>query len=91
MKASLKGRYDTEKCGGATGTFAFNAGDVKLKASMTDATFSTGPSFNGLVLSVEKPGFFTVDYNVPKKVHPDFSEKSCLVDKRITIKEPKSN
>ncbi|WCJ35159.1 Outer envelope pore protein 24 chloroplastic [Euphorbia peplus] len=68
MKASLKGRYDTTtKTSAAAATLAFNAGDVKLRASMTDATVAKGPSLNGLVLAVEKPGLFVVDYNVPKK------------------------
>ncbi|XP_065848135.1 outer envelope pore protein 24, chloroplastic [Euphorbia lathyris] len=67
MKASLKGKYDTANTTGAAATIAFNAGDVKLRASMTDATVAKGPSLNGLVLAVEKPGFFIVDYNVPKK------------------------
>ncbi|XP_050233337.1 outer envelope pore protein 24B, chloroplastic-like [Mercurialis annua] len=66
MKASLKGRYETDKSSAAA-TVAFNAGDVKFRASMTDATVVKGPSINGLVLAVEKPGFFMVDYNVPKK------------------------
>ncbi|ESR48203.1 Outer envelope pore protein 24B [Citrus sinensis] len=68
MKASLKGRYETDKDRGvAAATVAFNAGDVKLRASLTDATVVNGPSLNGLALAVEKPGFFIVDYNVPKK------------------------
>ncbi|XP_031251998.1 outer envelope pore protein 24A, chloroplastic-like [Pistacia vera] len=66
MKASLKGRYETDKSSAAA-TLALNAGDVKLRASMTDATVVKGPSLNGLVLAVEKPGFFIIDYNVPKK------------------------
>lgn len=69
MKASLKGKYDADKSTGAA-TLAVKAGDVKLKASMTDATVVSGPSLNGLSLAVEKPGFFIVDYNVPKKVLP---------------------
>ncbi|XP_058220852.1 outer envelope pore protein 24, chloroplastic-like [Rhododendron vialii] len=68
MKASLKSRYDTDKStAGAAATVAFNAGNVKLRASMTDATFVNGPSLNGLALAVEKPGFFIIDYDVPKK------------------------
>ncbi|TXG52255.1 hypothetical protein EZV62_021424 [Acer yangbiense] len=66
MKASLKGRYETDKSSAAA-TLAFNAGDVKLRASLTDATVVNGPSLSGLALAVEKPGFFIVDYNVPKK------------------------
>ncbi|ESQ44773.1 hypothetical protein EUTSA_v10003270mg [Eutrema salsugineum] len=66
MKASLKGKYDAEKSTGV-GSLAFNAGDLKLRATMTDATLVSGPTLNGLSLSVEKPGFFIFDYNVPKK------------------------
>lgn len=68
MKASLKGRYETDKGSAASAaSVTFNAGDVKLRASFTDATVVNGPSLNGLALAVEKPGFFIVDYNVPKK------------------------
>ncbi|CAM8998755.1 unnamed protein product [Rhodiola kirilowii] len=66
MKASLKGRFDLDKNAGAA-TVAFGVGDVKLRATLTDATVANGPSMNGLALAVEKPGFFIVDYNVPKK------------------------
>ncbi|MBA0722238.1 hypothetical protein Golax_002927 [Gossypium laxum] len=62
MKASLKGRYANEK-NTAGATLVVNAGDVKLRASMSDATFVDGPSLNGLTLAVEKPGFFIVDYD----------------------------
>ncbi|OMO75067.1 hypothetical protein COLO4_26339 [Corchorus olitorius] len=55
MKASVKGRYTNDKSTAAA-TLAFNAGDVKLRASMTDATVVNGPSLNGLTLSVDKPG-----------------------------------
>ncbi|CAK9178534.1 unnamed protein product [Ilex paraguariensis] len=66
MKGSMKARYETDKVAGVA-TVAFNAGDVKLRASITDDTIANGPSLNGLALAVEKPGFFIVDYNVPKK------------------------
>ncbi|KAJ9560039.1 hypothetical protein OSB04_005199 [Centaurea solstitialis] len=68
MKASFKAKYDADKATAASAvTLAFNAGDVKLRASMTDATVVNGPSLNGLALAVEKPGSFVIDYNVPKK------------------------
>ncbi|KAK6115365.1 hypothetical protein DH2020_007634 [Rehmannia glutinosa] len=66
MKASFKARYEPDKAAAAA-TVAVNAGDFKLRASMTDATVVNGPSMNGLALAVEKPGFFIIDYNVPKK------------------------
>ncbi|OWM75080.1 outer envelope pore protein 24A, chloroplastic-like [Punica granatum] len=65
MKGSLKCRYDVEK-NGAAATLGVSAGDVKLRASLTDATIVNGPSLNGLALAVEKPGSFIIDYNVPK-------------------------
>ncbi|EOA39408.1 hypothetical protein CARUB_v10012500mg [Capsella rubella] len=66
MKASFKGKFDVDKSSG-TASLAFNAGNVKLRATMTDAALVVGPSLNGLFLAVEKPGFFIIDYNVPKK------------------------
>ncbi|KAH0990445.1 hypothetical protein GBA52_001928 [Prunus armeniaca] len=66
MKASLKGKYETDKSSAAANISVF-ASDVKFRASLTDATFAAGPSLNGLVLAIEKPGSFIVDYNVPKK------------------------
>lgn len=67
MKASFKARYEPDKAA-VFATVTANAGDFKLRASMTDATIVNGPCLNGLALAVEKPGFFIIDYNVPKKV-----------------------
>ncbi|GAB4852007.1 Outer envelope pore protein 24B, chloroplastic [Ancistrocladus abbreviatus] len=75
MKASLKGRYDYDlqkpaaaaAAASAASTLAFPVGDLKLRASMTDAAFVGGPSLNGLALAVEKPGSFIFDYNIPKQ------------------------
>lgn len=75
MKATLKTKYAADKSG-AVSTIAVNAGDVKLRASITDATVVKGPSLDGLALTVEKPGFFLVDYNVPKKVRRLFNSHS---------------
>ncbi|KAJ8762274.1 hypothetical protein K2173_007431 [Erythroxylum novogranatense] len=66
MKASLKGRYHDDKST-AVATFSFNAADVKLRASVTDATVANGPNLNDLALAFEKPGFFIIDYDVPKR------------------------
>ncbi|KAL2249718.1 outer envelope pore protein 24A, chloroplastic [Sesamum indicum] len=66
MKASFKARYEPDKAAAAA-TVSVNAGDLKFRASITDATVVNGPSLNGLSLAVERPGFFVVDYNVPKK------------------------
>lgn len=74
-KASLKARYATDKLG-VVGTLAVDAGDFRLLASATDTTFVGGPSLNGLSLSIEKPGSFFIDYDVPKQVHFSHSDKN---------------
>ncbi|XP_004291887.1 PREDICTED: outer envelope pore protein 24B, chloroplastic [Fragaria vesca subsp. vesca] len=85
MKASLKGKYDTDKSGAAANVAVF-ASDVKLRASLTDATVVGGPSLNGLVLAVEKPGLFIVDYNVPKKdFRFQFMNSVRVVDKPLNL------
>lgn len=55
---------------GLVGTVALNAGDLKLRASTIAPTFVAGPAFEDLSLafSVEKPGSFIIDYDVPNKV-----------------------
>lgn len=67
MKATIKGRYEADKSSSAVATLSISAGDVNLKAAITDATFVRGPAVNGLTLSVDKPGSFIIDYNVPKQ------------------------
>ncbi|KAJ6401637.1 hypothetical protein OIU84_016941 [Salix udensis] len=85
MKASLKSKYDNDKSSAAA-TVAFNAGDVKLRASVTDATVVNGPSLNGLALAVEKPGFFIIDFNVPKKdIRFQFMSSVKVVDKPLNL------
>ncbi|KAH0684074.1 hypothetical protein KY289_021826 [Solanum tuberosum] len=85
MKASFKARYEPDKAAAAA-TVAFNAGDLKLRASMTDATVVKGPSLNGLALAVEKPGLFIVDYNVPKKdIRFQFMNSIKVLEKPLNL------
>ncbi|KAM7251564.1 hypothetical protein ACFE04_023447 [Oxalis oulophora] len=64
----VTGRYNTEKnCSSTAAIGSVNLGDVRLQATVTDATFVAGPSFSDLSLSVEKPGSFLIDYTVPTK------------------------
>ncbi|KAK9740398.1 hypothetical protein RND81_03G032200 [Saponaria officinalis] len=70
MKAAVKGKYEYESDNFATSavsTVAIPAGDFKVRASFSDATFRKGPSFSGLSLSLEKPGSFIFDFDVPKQ------------------------
>ncbi|KAJ0703458.1 putative outer envelope pore protein [Helianthus annuus] len=66
MKASFRGSYDADSSD-ATGSVAFNAGALNLRASVTGDTLTNTPSLNNLTLSVENPGLFNIDYNLPKK------------------------
>lgn len=66
MKTSVRARYEAEKSS-ASATLTLKAGDVNLRAAMTDATVVNGPSLNGLGLSIDKPGSFIINYDVPKK------------------------
>ncbi|KAL3321861.1 hypothetical protein AABB24_039467 [Solanum stoloniferum] len=90
LKASVKARYETEAeneaaTGGATVTF--NAGDFKLRASMTDATVINGPSLNGLSLAVEKPDSFIFDYSVPKNDFKfQFMNSISVLEKPLNLK-----
>ncbi|KAK2977034.1 hypothetical protein RJ640_011092 [Escallonia rubra] len=85
MNASVKGRYDDDRSAAAA-TFALDGGDVKLRATISDATFTSGPSLNGLSLSLEKPGSFLVDLNVPKKdVRFQFMNSVRVAEKPLNL------
>ncbi|KAG9440948.1 hypothetical protein H6P81_021113 [Aristolochia fimbriata] len=84
-RASVKGTYNADKSSAAA-SFTVSGGDVKLRASMTDATIVNGPSLNGLSLSLEKPGAFMIDYNVPKKdVRVQFMNTVKVADKPLNL------
>lgn len=68
MKAAVKGKYEVNKSTAAA-TLSLHAGDGRLKASVTEATFANGSSVDGLVLSLEKPGAFILDYTVKDKAN----------------------
>ncbi|KAG7599621.1 hypothetical protein ISN44_As06g037980 [Arabidopsis suecica] len=85
MKASFKGKFDVDK-GGGVASLSFNAGNAKLRATMTDTSLVAGPSLNGLSLAVEKPGFFIIDYNVPKKdVRFQFMNTVRIAEKPLNL------
>ncbi|KAE8713521.1 Outer envelope pore protein 24 [Hibiscus syriacus] len=70
MNAALSfiGRANGNKKG-LSATLAANPGDLKLRASFSDTKFTHGSTINlnDLLISVEKPGFFLVDFNTTKK------------------------
>eukprot|EP01018_Ginkgo_biloba_P001626 Gb_19261 [translate_table: standard] len=84
-RASIKGKYEAGVQAAST-TFAVNAGDLKLKATCTDATFSNGPSLDGISLGVEKPGFFMADYDLPKKAARfQFMSSAKILNKPLKV------
>ncbi|XP_042409521.1 outer envelope pore protein 24, chloroplastic-like [Zingiber officinale] len=85
MKATVKGRYEVNKSAAAA-TLALLAGDARLKASVTEATFANGPSLEDLVLSLEKHGAFILDYNVADKdVRFQFMNSFKAADKTVNL------
>ncbi|XP_078180763.1 outer envelope pore protein 24B, chloroplastic-like [Carex rostrata] len=89
MKAVIKGKYEvSEKAslGSSLFTLSAAAGDLRFKATATNATFSPGPSLEGISLAVEKPGAFIVDVNVPKKdVRFQFMNMALVMNKPMNI------
>ncbi|KAK8937289.1 hypothetical protein KSP39_PZI012182 [Platanthera zijinensis] len=85
MRASLKGRFEPERSS-ATATFSLPTGDTRLNVSITDATFSKGPSLSGLALSLEKPGSFIINYNVPNEdFRFQFMNTIRLLEKPVSL------
>ncbi|KAK4278360.1 hypothetical protein QN277_016216 [Acacia crassicarpa] len=70
MKATLNWEHSTGKKPSAKLTLATAAagGEVKLRATVTEASIlNKGPSLEGVVLALEKPDAFHVDYHVLKR------------------------
>lgn len=81
LNGRFTGRYDSGSNGtAASGTLSLTGSDMKLQASVTDATFVNGPSLTDLSLSLEKPGSFIIDYDVPKKVLHHLNFDSNIIE-----------
>ncbi|KAL4332853.1 hypothetical protein GQ457_07G016910 [Hibiscus cannabinus] len=54
---------------GLSATLAANPGDLKLRASFSDTNFTDGSTLNldDLLISVEKPGSFLIDFDITEK------------------------
>ncbi|KAL0360695.1 UNVERIFIED_CONTAM: Outer envelope pore protein 24, chloroplastic [Sesamum radiatum] len=66
MEASIIAKYQPEKAA-AGATVAFKFRDLRLRTSISDTVFVDGTSLNDFSVALEKPGFFSVDFNIPKK------------------------
>uniref|UniRef100_A0A0A9EWV2 Uncharacterized protein n=1 Tax=Arundo donax TaxID=35708 RepID=A0A0A9EWV2_ARUDO len=86
MKATLKGRYEGDKATAAATLAVPAAGDLRLKASATEAAFSNGPSIRGLTLTLEKPGAFLIDLKPHNQdVRFQFMNSALVLDKRVSL------
>ncbi|KAJ7528862.1 hypothetical protein O6H91_15G023500 [Diphasiastrum complanatum] len=84
-KTSFKAKYDTHSQSLA-GTLTVGAGELKLKATCTDATFVNGSNLKGLSLGIEKPGFFMFDYDVPSNAPRfQFMSSAHVVGKQLKL------
>lgn len=86
MKATVKGRYEGDKATAAATIALPAAGDLRLKASATDAAFAGGPSLKGLTLTLEKPGAFLIDLKPHNQdVRFQFMNSALVLDKRVSL------
>uniref|UniRef100_A0ACD5WER1 Uncharacterized protein n=1 Tax=Avena sativa TaxID=4498 RepID=A0ACD5WER1_AVESA len=86
MKATVKGRYEGDKATAAATLALSAAGDLRLRASATDAAFAAGPSLDGLTLTLEKPGAFLVDLKPHNQdVRFQFMNSAVVLDKRVSL------
>ncbi|XP_062111723.1 outer envelope pore protein 24B, chloroplastic-like isoform X2 [Humulus lupulus] len=84
---SFTGGSNTAK-EGVVGTVALNAGDVRLRASTTTPAVLGGPGLPdlSLSLSVEKPGAFVIDYDVPNQdVRFQFMNRVNVLNKQLNL------
>ncbi|CAL4920199.1 unnamed protein product [Urochloa decumbens] len=86
MKATVKGRFEGDKATAATTLAVPAAGDLRLKASATEAAFASGPSLRGITLTLEKPGAFLVDLKPHNQdVRFQFMNSALVLDKRLSL------
>ncbi|PON67480.1 Outer envelope pore protein 24B [Parasponia andersonii] len=84
---SFTGGSNTDK-EGVVGTLALNAGDVRLGASTTTPSVLGGPTLDdlSLSLSLEKPGSFIIDYDVPNRdVRFQFMNRVNVLNKQLNL------
>jgi hypothetical protein len=86
MKATVKGRFEGDKATAATTLAVPAAGDLRFKASATEAAFANGPSLRGLTLTLEKPGAFLIDLKPHNQdARFQFMNSALVLDKRVSL------
>ncbi|XP_028556057.1 outer envelope pore protein 24B, chloroplastic-like isoform X3 [Dendrobium catenatum] len=85
MKAKVKGRYEAHR-GAASAALSITSDDLKLTGILTDATFSNAPALTGLALSIQKPGSFSIVFDVPKKdINFQFMNEVALMGQAVRL------
>lgn len=85
ISTTIRGRYE----GGvreAVTTVTVHGGAVKFNGNVTEATFVNGSSLEGLSFSLEKPGSFLIDFDVPKQdVRFQFMNNMRVMEKPLNF------
>eukprot|EP00850_Spirogloea_muscicola_P016071 SM000128S26204 [mRNA] locus=s128:167662:168948:+ [translate_table: standard] len=84
-RASVKAAFNsyTQE---AIATAAWRVEDLKLKARVTDATFTKDVGLSGVVVGVEKPGHFLVDYELEHKAPRfQFQNYATVANKPVRV------
>ncbi|KAL2249719.1 UNVERIFIED_CONTAM: hypothetical protein Sindi_2445600 [Sesamum indicum] len=71
MRAAFTANCQPEKAA-AGATVSFKALDLNLHTSIAGNVAVGGPSWNDFSVAIEKPGRFTIDFHVPKKVSSNY-------------------
>lgn len=83
--ASLRRNYGAGD-GGFSGTIAVTTGEFDFRASVTGDSSAGWSALEDLFLSVEKPGSFAIDFDVPKKdVRFQFTKKAKVLEKPLNF------
>ncbi|XP_041008794.1 outer envelope pore protein 24B, chloroplastic-like [Juglans microcarpa x Juglans regia] len=86
LKSASLGRNYSTGNGEFIGTLAVSAGEVDLRASVSDDASACWPTFGILSFAVEKPGSFSIDYDVPKKdVRFQFTKNLNMLERPLNL------
>ncbi|KAL9241755.1 hypothetical protein vseg_015825 [Gypsophila vaccaria] len=86
LKSLVTAEYNPDSTAAAA-NLTVNTSDFKLQASISEATFDVGPTVSSLVLSLEKPASFSIEYNIPNQdLKFQFTNKGNFYDNEVTTK-----
>ncbi|KAK9749859.1 hypothetical protein RND81_02G155800 [Saponaria officinalis] len=84
LKSLVTAEYSPD-CTSAAANLTVTATDFKLQASVSEATFDVGPTVSNLVVTLEKPASFSIEYNIPNQdLRFQFMNTGNLFNKEVT-------